>query len=146
MTIDLPFCLLTFWEHIQPFDSWLITHINQDWGNNFLDTVLPFVRETMFWIPPYLFLLLFVTSNFGIKGWWWSYGCCVMRRAERSYKQPAYKTQYFPYAPLSRRNNGTAIALFYKLLSAQLQLYLIACYQPFCPGHVLFRHFTAGNG
>ena len=74
MIVDLPFCLITFWDRIQPFDSWLITHINQDWSNSFLDTVLPYMRETLFWIPLYMFLLLFVTSNFGIKGWWWVMG------------------------------------------------------------------------
>lgn len=74
MIVDLPFCLITFWDRIQPFDSWLITHINQDWGNSFFDTVLPYMRETLFWVPLYMFLLLFVTSNFGIKGWWWVMG------------------------------------------------------------------------
>ena len=74
MIVDLPFCLITFWDRIQPFDSWLISHINQDWGNSFFDTVLPYMRETLFWVPLYLFLLLFVTSNFGIKGWWWVMG------------------------------------------------------------------------
>jgi membrane-associated phospholipid phosphatase len=64
-------CLLTFWHTIQPFDTWLLTHINQDWSNSFLDTVLPYMRETLFWIPLYLFLLLFVTMNFGVKGLWW---------------------------------------------------------------------------
>ncbi|MBL0134120.1 MAG: phosphatase PAP2 family protein [Chitinophagaceae bacterium] len=63
--------LLTFWQHIQPVDTWLITHINQSWGNGFLDTILPFFRETLFWIPLYFFLLLFVMINFGVKGWWW---------------------------------------------------------------------------
>lgn len=66
--------LLTFWQQIQPVDVWLITHINQQWGNDFFDTVLPFLRESLFWVPLYLFLLLFVTSNFGIKGWWWVLG------------------------------------------------------------------------
>jgi undecaprenyl-diphosphatase len=64
-------CLLTFWHTIQPVDTWLLTHINQDWSNSFLDTLLPYMRETLFWIPLYLFLLLFVTMNFGIKGLWW---------------------------------------------------------------------------
>ncbi len=63
--------LLTFWQHIQPVDVWLITHINQNWGNSFLDTVLPYFRETLFWIPLYLFLLLLVTMNCGKKSWWW---------------------------------------------------------------------------
>lgn len=66
--------LLTFWQHIQPFDTWLITHINQQWGNSFFDAVLPFVRETLFWIPLYFFLLVFSLTNFGLKGWWWILG------------------------------------------------------------------------
>jgi len=66
--------LLTIWQFIQPVDTWLITHINQDWGNTFLDTVLPYMRETMFWIPLYLFLLLFAAFNFRVKGLWWILG------------------------------------------------------------------------
>ena len=66
--------LLTFWQHIQPFDVWLITHINQQWGNSFFDAVLPFMRETLFWVPLYLFLMLFVLINFGTRGWWWVLG------------------------------------------------------------------------
>ena len=68
---------LTFWQLIQPVDTWLITHINQNWGNKFLDTLLPYMRETFFWIPLYLFLLLFVTMNFKVKGWWWFAGAII---------------------------------------------------------------------
>jgi undecaprenyl-diphosphatase len=67
-------CFLTFWQTIQPFDTWLLTHINQDWSSSFLDTVLPYMRETLFWIPLYLFLLLFVAMNFGARAWWWVIG------------------------------------------------------------------------
>jgi Membrane-associated phospholipid phosphatase len=74
MNNDLCSILLNFWQHIQPFDFWLLTHINQDWGNSFLDTVLPYLRETLFWVPLYFFLVLFVTMNFGVKGWWWILG------------------------------------------------------------------------
>lgn len=66
--------LLTFWQQIQSVDVWLITHVNQQWGSDFLDTVLPFFRESIFWVPLYLFLAIFVTSNFGAKGWWWILG------------------------------------------------------------------------
>lgn len=74
MIFDPAGSLLTFWQHIQPFDAWLLTHINQDWSSTFLDTVLPYMRETLFWIPLYLFLVLFVTMNFGLKGLWWLLG------------------------------------------------------------------------
>lgn len=68
---------LTFWNLIKPADTWLITHINQNWGNDFLDTVLPYMRESYTWVPLYLFLLLFVTMNFKLKGWWWFVGAIV---------------------------------------------------------------------
>ncbi|NML23297.1 phosphatase PAP2 family protein [Pseudoflavitalea sp. G-6-1-2] len=77
MIFDSGTCFLTFWKLIQPADSWLIKHINQNWGNNFFDTVLPYMRETLFWIPLYLFLLLFVAFNFKVKGWWWFLGIVV---------------------------------------------------------------------
>ena len=63
--------LLTFWQQIDPFDSKLLVLINQDWGNSFFDTVLPFARQTTVWIPLYLFLLVFSFMNFGKKAWWW---------------------------------------------------------------------------
>ena len=63
--------LLTFWQQIDPFDTWLLILINQDWGNDIFDAVLPFVRETTFWIPFYLFLAIFSFLNFGKKTWWW---------------------------------------------------------------------------
>jgi len=66
--------LLTFWQHIQPVDQWLITHINQNWSSPLLDTFIPYVRETLFWIPLYIFLFFFSILNFGLKGWWWVMG------------------------------------------------------------------------
>ena len=63
-----------FWDYIDPADQWLIKHINQTWGNSFFDTVLPFVRETGFWLPLYLLLAMFVCINFGIRGVWWIVG------------------------------------------------------------------------
>lgn len=77
MISDPSACFLSFWHLIQPFDAWLLTHINQDWGNGLFDRALPYFRETVFWMPLYLFLLLFVTMNFGRKGWWWVLGALL---------------------------------------------------------------------
>lgn len=71
--LDQPM-LLNIWNIIDPADQWLIRHINQDWGNPVFDYVLPFMRETGTWLPLYLFLVLFVTINFGIRGFWWLLG------------------------------------------------------------------------
>jgi membrane-associated phospholipid phosphatase len=64
----------SFWQKIKPFDSWLLSKINQTWSNDLLDYTIPFVRETLFWIPLYLFLFLFAVLNFGKKGAWWILG------------------------------------------------------------------------
>ncbi len=67
-------CLLNIWHFIEPIDFWLIKKINQDWANSFLDSVLPYLRETRTWIPLYIFLIFFTAINFGWRGWWWILG------------------------------------------------------------------------
>lgn len=63
--------LLTFWHQLEPFDNWLLVHINKVWGNSFFDAILPFTRQTLVWIPLYFFLMVFAFMNFGKKAWWW---------------------------------------------------------------------------
>jgi len=53
-------------------DYWLFSRINQEWTNPLLDHVFPFLREAEFWVPFYLFLLVFITLNFRKKGCWWA--------------------------------------------------------------------------
>jgi membrane-associated phospholipid phosphatase len=55
------------------FDHWLFNKINQQWTNPFLDTLLPFLRQAEIWVPFYIFLLFFITINFGKKGWLWAF-------------------------------------------------------------------------
>ena len=59
-------------QKILQVDYWLFSRINQHWTNSFLDTVFLFLREAELWVPFYLFLLVFITLNFRLKGWWWS--------------------------------------------------------------------------
>src|SRR6266404_2137466 len=68
---------LTFWQQIQPVDRWLITHINQNWSSPFLDSVIPYLRETLTWIPLYLFLFFLAIFNFRGKAWWWIMGAVL---------------------------------------------------------------------
>ena len=63
--------LLSFMEQLKVWDQWLFVKLNSQWTNSFFDMVLPFTRDSSFWAPLYLFLLLFVTINFKGKGWWW---------------------------------------------------------------------------
>jgi membrane-associated phospholipid phosphatase len=62
---------VAFWEGFIQFDRQLFRLINHDGSNDVLDIVLPFLRESQFWVPFYLFMILFMVLNFKAKGWWW---------------------------------------------------------------------------
>ncbi|MEJ7769587.1 MAG: phosphatase PAP2 family protein [Chitinophagaceae bacterium] len=59
-------------ERIIDFDYWLFFKMNGTWTNHFLDAVFPFLRESVIWIPLYLFLLVFILTNFGLHGVYWA--------------------------------------------------------------------------
>jgi membrane-associated phospholipid phosphatase len=60
------------WEQLDLWDKRLFIKLNSGWTNPFFDTVLPYFRDSVFWAPLYLFVLAFITLNYGKKGWWWS--------------------------------------------------------------------------
>ncbi len=45
--------------------------MNTVWHTPFLDAIVPYFRNQWLWAPLYLFLLIFLTKNFGVKGWIW---------------------------------------------------------------------------
>lgn len=53
------------------FDYGLWYYLNTEWHNYILDAIMPFVRNQWTWAPLYLFLLIFMTMNFGRRGWMW---------------------------------------------------------------------------
>jgi undecaprenyl-diphosphatase len=61
----------SFFESLQSIDQSLFVYINRVATHPILDTLMPFFRESTFWIPFYLFLIVFVFVNFGKKGWVW---------------------------------------------------------------------------
>jgi undecaprenyl-diphosphatase len=63
--------LTTFWQKIIQWDHDLFTQLNSKWTNPFFDTIMPYMRHSITWIPLYLFILVFVFLNFRIKAWWW---------------------------------------------------------------------------
>jgi membrane-associated phospholipid phosphatase len=66
------FLSLSFWQKIEQWDQWLFIQINSQWTNPFFDTVMPYLRNPVFWAPLYIFLAMFVLLNFKIKGLWWA--------------------------------------------------------------------------
>ncbi len=59
-------------ERVFQFDFWLFFKINGTWTSNFLDIFFPLMRESVVWIPIYLFLLVFIWINFGVRGLYWA--------------------------------------------------------------------------
>ncbi len=53
------------------FDKWLFVKINKDGASHFLDAIMPFFRQPLFWVPLYVYLVLFVLFNFPKKAWAW---------------------------------------------------------------------------
>ncbi len=58
-------------QSLLQWDEALLKHINSEWHNSFLDSLLPLLRNQNTWVPLYLFLLLFVAFNYKNTRWWW---------------------------------------------------------------------------
>ena len=53
------------------FDKYLFGIVNQKASNSFFDSIMPFVRQPLFWLPLYLFIILFAIYNFPKKAAIW---------------------------------------------------------------------------
>jgi membrane-associated phospholipid phosphatase len=62
----------TMLKSVLQMDRSLFYYINNRWSNDVFDAVMPFIRNQYFWVPVYLFLLVFVFINFQKKVWWWA--------------------------------------------------------------------------
>lgn len=65
-------------DNVLRFDYWLMLKMNRDWQNGFMDNVALFMRESYIHVPLYIFLLVFLTMNFGKKGLWWVIAALAM--------------------------------------------------------------------
>jgi len=64
--------LTSSWQQsIIAFDKYLFFLINMRLTNSFLDGMLPWYRDANTWLPLYLFLILFATINFKMRGLYW---------------------------------------------------------------------------
>lgn len=66
--------MLTFlntWESLEKWDQSVFVTLNSEWTNPFFDAFLPWLRISVYWMPLYLFLLVFALVNFKYKGFWW---------------------------------------------------------------------------
>lgn len=58
-------------EKILLWDKELFIAIHDGWSTSFLDTIMPYFRNPVFWIPVYLFLLYFCVKKYGLQGLLW---------------------------------------------------------------------------
>jgi membrane-associated phospholipid phosphatase len=102
----------SLWQIIQPLDEWLLVKINNDWGNSYFDTVLPFFRETLFWFPLYLFVFIWVIFQFGSKGWWWIAGLLLTAALSDIISSQVIKVLIFRTRPCQDAEVGNLIRFF----------------------------------
>ena len=62
---------ISFWQRLEEWDRSVFLFLNRNLANPVFDAVLPFFRDSVFWAPLYLFILVFIMLNFGKKGLWW---------------------------------------------------------------------------
>lgn len=63
--------LISFIDPVKNIDYYVFTLINSVYTNAFFDAVLPFMRDSLVWVPLYLFFMLFLFLNYGNKAWWY---------------------------------------------------------------------------
>lgn len=71
--------MISLLTNILEADKRLFMALNSGFTHPWLDVFLPFVRNSLFWAPLYVFLVVFVVLNFGKKGLLWSLAflCCL---------------------------------------------------------------------
>jgi membrane-associated phospholipid phosphatase len=81
--MDFLLANMSVWGRIDEWDKWLFIQLNNRFTNPVFDAVLPYFRDSVFWAPFYIFLLVFILVNYGKKGLWWSLGfVCTVALAD----------------------------------------------------------------
>lgn len=98
-----------FLEGILQADQRLFVGINQEWTSSFTDGLFPFLREAEIWVPFYLFLLVFITLNFGKKGWFWSLSLIMTAVVSDLFSSHLMKSLLFRLRPCQDPNLADTI-------------------------------------
>ncbi len=53
-------------------DRHLFYLLNGKWHNTLLDAIMPLLRSAQFWVPLYVFLLIYALANFSKNAWLWA--------------------------------------------------------------------------
>lgn len=63
--------LFNFKHLIKEWDTYLFLKINGSFTNPILDFIYPWYRDSITWVPFYIFMLVLMLVNFGKKTWSW---------------------------------------------------------------------------
>jgi len=99
-------------EKIVRWDHAVWYYMNTQWHNSFFDAIVPFFRNQYFWTPLYLFLLLFMTSRYKLKGWLW----CLMFLITFILSDQVSATLLKPYFHRLRPCHNPALASYIHLI------------------------------
>lgn len=58
-------------DKLLQIDKQVFQLVNGSWSNEFFDLLMPFIRNSIFWVPLYMFLLFFAINNFKKNTWTW---------------------------------------------------------------------------
>ncbi len=65
-------------QQIIHIDHLLFKFINNNLSNEFFDWMMPTMRNSITWVPLYLFLILVITINYKKNCWWWiAFAACT---------------------------------------------------------------------
>jgi undecaprenyl-diphosphatase len=78
MSILLFSTLLTLFQKILKYDFSLMLWFNRTFYNPVLERIALLMRESLFHIPLYIFIVLFVALNLKKKAWWWILGVVLL--------------------------------------------------------------------
>lgn len=80
-------------------DHRLFTYLNTYWHNELFDNILPIMRHANFWVPLYLFLLVFVIQNGKQNVFQWILVCAAMVTFSNYLSSDIIKENFFRIRP-----------------------------------------------
>jgi undecaprenyl-diphosphatase len=69
---------LSFLQQLLHFDYEMMIYVNRIWVHPVIDNLAVFIRESIFHVPLYIFILIYVIQRLGIKGFWWILGAILI--------------------------------------------------------------------